>query len=591
MDGEVKSLQERRPIHLLPESTVLKIAAGEIVERPCSIVKELIENSIDAGATCIEVRISGGGTRSIVVTDDGCGIPANEVQMALKRHATSKLEKETDLCNIMTLGFRGEALASISAVSQLDLLTRPLDSSSGMRVKAEGGEIRNCEPYGMPSGTTVSVSNLFYNVPARKKFLKSKATEMGHIERILRKIALSEIHRTFLLENEGEIILHVPSASHLLDRIKQLYSRETYAHLIPFSTIDGVAKVTGFISNSHLNFAKPSEIWLFVNGRPIQDRMLQSAVLEGYRTALMERRYPFAVVRLEVPISSVDVNVHPAKAEVRFQNGQPIFMLVSNAIAGALRGENRVLPALKAPVAAKEYGDPSISKEDSFSPDISEPIPFLAREAPIPYTSTPPLSFEERKIEFSALEYLGTLDNTYLFCRSPGAMYVIDQHAAHERVQFEKLRKREDALSPTSQKLLVPLTMEVSQQREVILNSILPWLTHSGFQLESFGRRTFVIRAVPTILGNQDPRIMLMDLADNFLADEKGIAFRDRLDQIQSRIACHSAVRAHDPLSPEKVRALLEQMDQVDLATNCPHGRPTYLRFTISDFERLFGRK
>ena len=582
----------RRPIRVLPESIVLKIAAGEVIERPASIVKELVENSIDAGAQRIEIRIGDGGRKLISVTDDGIGMAPDEARLALKRHATSKLETAEDLDRIQTLGFRGEALASIAAVSHLDLLTRTETEPAGTRIHCEGGEIRSAEPIGTPPGTTVAVSNLFYNVPARKKFLRSVATELGHIDDIVRRIALSHLDHTLLLESNGEILLNLPAAEDLFQRIRQLYGTDVSRQLYDFEGSDGSSRAYGWISGSRLMFSRPTEVALYVNHRPVRDRLLQAAVMEGFRTAVMERRYPLAVVMLEIPADRVDVNVHPTKAEVRFVDPQACYRLISTAIAQALR--KRTLPSHSdLPLAALDrQTPPSPGFERSSMPGS------IGTPAELPWVSmakTPPASYageiKETQGYFERFDYLGSLDHTYLVCRAVDSLFVIDQHAAHERILFENLQTGANVGRIDVQNLLMPITLEISQERAAALDQLLPFLVKIGFAIEPFGERTFVVKSVPAVLGQHDPRPLLFDLMDDRSAFEGEAAWQDRVDDVFSRIACHSAVRAHDPLTADEIRSLLHQMDQIGVSTHCPHGRPTFLKFGLNDLERLFGRK
>lgn len=564
------------PIRKLSESLILKIAAGEVVERPASVVKELVENSIDAGARRIEVRVTGGGLQSISVTDDGCGIPAEEVPLSLERHATSKIETDEDLTRIQTLGFRGEALPAIAAVSHLDLLTRTEDSESGTRLSSEGGAIRTLEPCGTLPGTTVTVSHLFFNTPARKKFMRSKTTEFGHTERAMRRIALARLDLALLLEHEGKIIFQVPRTKTLIERISQLYGKEISSHIQTVHGNDGTVAVDGAISSPNLTFGRATELWFFVNGRPIQDRMLQAAVMEGYRTLLMERRYPLGVVRLQIPPHRVDVNVHPTKAEVRFADPQAIFRLVSQSISTLFAKSTFSRPRSGAEPVQRSF---HLGEHPGLAVLRTAAVPYVAGE------EAPAAGF------FSSLEFLSVLDQTYLLLRSADALYVIDQHAAHERVHFEKLRKAFERETPQSQKLLLPITMELSAEREGALAALTPVLLKLGFELETFGPRTRMVRSVPASLRSSDPRMLLTDLADGFLENENHAALKDRTDGIVSRLACHAAVRAHDPLSPQEIETLLAEMDRVDLSSHCPHGRPAFLKFSVGDFERLFHRK
>lgn len=580
---------KRQPIQLLQESAILKIAAGEVIERPASIVKELVENSLDAQARQIDIQIVDGGLTSIVVRDDGCGIPADETSLALQRHATSKLANESELTEVSTLGFRGEALASVAAVSHLELVTRTADASNGIRIQTEAGQITRQEPIGVPVGTTVSVSNLFFNAPARKKFLRSKVTEKGHIEKAIRRLALLHTECSFLFETDGKTILNLPKTKTLLERAEQLYPKEISSTLLQFSGSDSSIRVSGLISSSQISFARPSEIWVFVNTRPIQDRMLNSAVLEGFRTALMEHRYPLAAVVLELKSTDVDINVHPTKMQVRFSDPQRIFHLVSKSIANTVKKDMGKLSSTNAPYP------PEDTSSTLSLPYSMESHPF---EDKMEAVRTSQALYGESAIQketsgqgfFSTLQFLDHLDNTYLICKNTDSLVLIDQHAAHERVRFEWLKKAWEHKNPESQRLLIPITLEPSMQRFEAIKSLQSFLTDVGFELEPFGEKTYILRAVPVIFEKRDPRLLLMDLADEVSQKQGSIAWQDQVDHILSQMACHSAVRAHDLLSTEEVRTLLKQMDEVDLSQHCPHGRPTFLTFDISKLERFFKR-
>ncbi len=566
----------RRPIRTLAPPVILKIAAGEVIERPASVVKELIENSIDAGGRRISIRIADGGKELISVADDGIGMSAQDARLALEPHTTSKIETIEDLHSLQTLGFRGEALASISSVSHLDLITRTEDETIGTRIRMEGGELRSAEPFGTMVGTTLSISHLFFNTPARLKFLRSKITESGHIETVVRKIALIETGRSFHFENEGEIKVEAPAAKDLLERVTQLYGREIASKLIEIEGSEGPLSIRGFVSVPELTFGKADELWFFVNGRPFRDRMVQAAVYEGYRTARMDHRYPLAILRVSLPPAEVDVNVHPTKAEVRFAEPQRIFRLISEAVSRPLRQPYAVSPSAPLPpLAAGEMG---------LSYSIARPVESAVIS---------PFVFAKKSSgRFGSLDYLGSLDQTYLVCREENALVLIDQHAAHERVQFENLRETSASKGkPSSQALLLPLTLELTAERAGNLETLLPYLSRLGFEIESFGPKSFIVKAIPEVLQNVDPRPLLMDLSFEELGPQGEAAWNRKLDDILSRIACHSAVRAHDSLSNEKVRSLLERMDNVDLASNCPHGRPTHLTFGLDQLERLFCRK
>ena len=573
----------RRTIKQLPEALIHKIAAGEVIERPASIAKELIENAVDAGASRIEIRVTDGGRKSISITDDGHGMSEDEVLLALRRHTTSKISTFDDLESVSTFGFRGEALSSIAAISHMDILTKCEDGTAGSRIRTEGGVIRSKEPYGTPIGTTIVISNLFYNTPARKKFLKGKSTEFGYLERTVRQISLSETGVTFLLEHEGQVSLNLPATKNLKERIGQLYKMETTSRLLPFSAEDGLIRIQGHCSNTHLSFSRAQGIWMYVNDRFVRDRTLQAAIMEGYRTAMMERKYPLVVLKVELPGDLVDVNVHPAKSEVRFTDSQRIFQLVSRGIKDAIGAPSKTSFQKPSPYP--------LSQQVTLSGVGTLVETYASKTVPTPVVTLDSKPETLQKGPYASLEVLGSIDNTYIACREDKAIVILDQHAAHERVLFEKLRSSYLNKEPKKQKLLLPLTLEVSAERENAIAKLLPLLSRVGFEIESFGPKTFIIKSVPSLLGSQDCRPIIIDLADEVIQEQGANAFEEKLDDIFSSLACHSAVRAHDRLSTVEIQTLLKDMDGIDLATNCPHGRPTFIRFSVDQLEKLFKRK
>ncbi len=570
----------KRKIQRLSESVIQKIAAGEVVERPASIVKELLENSLDAGARRIEIRLADGGKKAIHIVDDGQGMSPEEALLALERHATSKISQAEDLDSIETFGFRGEALASIGAISHLELMTRPEGESEGTKIRVMGGEKKGPMPHGHPVGTSIHVSNLFYNVPTRKKFLKGKTTELGHIDTMIRRMALTHFDRSFLVEHEGTVSLQTSACDSLKERLLQLYGEDVCKNLVPVEAQEGPLRVSGFISNAHLNYSRAKELWLSVNGRHVRDRVLQAAVMEGYRTALMERRYPFAVIQVHVPPDTVDVNIHPTKMEVRFSDSQSVFRLIVHAISNALTSKEVLTPS---------SWKPSFSHAASQAPTTSGSFGFsnvVARMPAEPYRADP----TPQEGFFSALEWLGVLDHTYQLCRTADELIVIDQHAAHERVLFEKLKKAYQTQKPECQTLLLPITFETTPERERQLLDLAPLLQKLGFLIESFGPRTLVVKEVPAILAKTNPESLLIDLADAAETENKEAPFVDRLDDLFSRMACHRSIRAHDAITASEFRALAQALDESDHPSQCPHGRPTFLRLSIEDLERLFKR-
>lgn len=599
------------PIRILDPEVASQIAAGEVIERPASVVKELLENALDAGGRAISIRVEGAGRQLIEVSDDGCGIPEAEVSLAVERHATSKLSRADDLFQIRTLGFRGEALASIGSVSNLTLTSRSADSAVGARLRVEGGRVYPLQAAGAPVGTLVQVENLFYNVPARLKFLKSEATERRVIDNLAARYALAYPQVRFQLTQDNRPALQTSGNGERREILGALFGVDAARVMLEVISNDDSAQLRGFISPAALTRSHRREMFFFINGRPVQDPALSAALLRGYHTLLMVGRYPIAALFIDMPPEAVDVNVHPTKAEVRFREPDRIFSSLQAGVRRALLAHNPV-PGLETPQIwsgarpasrpidsawelSREVGRPagqgldwSIGAEteedtrrESLPEDAGETLLDGAAGRPaqpvLPGGHTP------------LLRPIGQLANTYIAAEGPDGLYLIDQHAAHERVLFERFLAQRSAGLP-AQALLQPATVELNPAAARLIHEQLPTLTRLGFQVEPFGPNTFLIRALPTLLMRSDPIEALRVLVENFEEDESPLQARQE-ERIIARVCKRAAVKAGASLSPEEQQALLRDLEACQSPRTCPHGRPTMIHLSVDLLEKQFGRK
>jgi len=581
------------PIRVLSDEVAAKIAAGEVIERPASVVKELVENAIDAGATSIHVEVRQGGRRLMRVADDGCGITKDEVEIAFARHATSKLQSVEDLEHIATLGFRGEALASIAAVSQVTLLTRAQDEEVGTRLRVEGAHPVRREPYGHPRGTTVSVENLFYNVPARLKFLRSDATERKHIDNLVVRYAMAYPHLRFVLENDGRLSFRSPGSGSLLDVLIEIYGLDAAQSMIAVGAVDAYPDqeihVSGYASPPDAHRSNREHIILFVNGRSIQDRSLTFAVEQAYHTLLPEGRHPLAVLQIELPPNQVDVNVHPTKSEVKFQRQSAVFRAVQRAVREALVA-GAPIPEARRPAA--QWGSEGWEERRGIlvgAGATSAAMDLIPRgeEATQPWL---PETDPARTEKLPPLRVLGQLAQTYIIAEGPGGMYLIDQHAAHERVLYEQLLAGQASANVSSQTLLEALAIELTPGQSEELDEWLEPLHRLGFEVEPFGGTTVLLRAVPAILARTDVRESLAGILDELAAGEDPLA--GEMDARAAAAACkRGAVKAGQTLGLEEMQALVRQLEGATLPRTCPHGRPTMILLSQTWMEREFGRR
>ena len=566
-------------IHVLPRHLVNQIAAGEVVENAASVVKELLENALDAGASHISVEIERGGLDLVRVSDDGCGMTPQEAVLALERHATSKVSTTEDLAAIRTLGFRGEALPSIASVSLFEMVTRTRDADVGTRVVVREGKMAVEEAACAP-GTTVSVRELFRSVPARLKFQKGERSQAAAIRDILERVALAHpfVHITLL--SNGRRTANFLPCQRLLDRFTLLFGDEVHGAPCEVLAQRNGVKVSGVITEPACARPDPSHLFLIVNGRPIHDVALRRAVAQAYGVLLPEGTWPVAVVSIDLDPSEVDVNVHPRKTEVRFKAQREVASAVFGAVAEAVRGA----PWAR---ATTESGQWSLATKEVFGVREAAPEAF-----PVP-TSGPSLElFQSQPPErlcFSDLRYLGQLGGTVLVCEARDALVLVDQHAAHERVNFERLWQDLKGGRGQRQPLLFPEVVQLSPDEAAHWDEAAATLEAAGFDVEPWGGTSVMVRAVPTILKGKAAAPVVRECVLATI-DESAASFDARLRKVVATVACHASVRAGDALSEEQVKALLAAMDAVDLAGYCPHGRRAVVVQPMADILRSFGR-
>jgi len=609
------------PIRLLDATVAAQIAAGEVVERPASVVKELVENALDAGARRISVEARGGGLREIKVLDDGCGIPAAEVELAFERHATSKLGSAEDLWNITTLGFRGEALPSIASVAQVICVTRAAGEEPGVEVRIAGGEVQARQPRGCSPGTSITVRNLFYNTPVRREYLRSEATELSAISAVVQQYALAYPEVRFSLLLEGRLALQTSGNGDLREVVVELYGLEVARQLLPIEASAGddeqAVRVTGLVSPPGLTRGSRGYLHLFVNRRALQPRGALAAVVEeAYHTLLMKGRHPLAVLDIRVHPLAVDVNVHPTKSEVKFRYAPRVFSVVGRAVREALVAGAEV-PAWSAEDGAlqrrfelRQVGAPA--PRDPEAPawgagaaawdrehsrwDVGAPAPaghagggHDAPPAPVTLERGPAAPAAAPPAALPPLRVVGQVGLTYIVAEAPEGMYLIDQHAAHERITYERLMAQHARGQVESQRMLLPQAVPMAPAATALLLGNAAQLADWGFALDPWGDGVLV-RAAPATLPLEELPRALHELADR-LAGQGGSTPLDWREAVLITLACHTSVRAGQPLALEEMRQILQQLEQCASPRTCPHGRPTMILMTPAQIERQFGRR
>ncbi|MBQ2426751.1 MAG: DNA mismatch repair endonuclease MutL [Lachnospiraceae bacterium] len=649
-------------IQLLDQNTINQIAAGEVVERPASVVKELMENAIDAGATAITVEIREGGIGFIRITDNGCGIPKQELSLAFKRHSTSKIRSAEDLLTVSSLGFRGEALSSIAAVSQVELITKTADSLTGSRYQIEGGVEKGLEEVGAPDGTTFISRNLFFNVPARRKFLKTAQTEGSHVADLVEKIALShpEISIRLIVNNQNK--LHTSGNHNLKDIIYTIYGREITANLIPLKIEHEVVRVTGFIGKPVIARGNRNFENYFINGRYIKSALISKAIEDGYKSYMMQHKYPFTMLHFEVEPEYIDVNVHPSKMELRFKDGETMYRVIQQAIAEALSGKELIpqvtlgnerkeeKAAVSEPVVKKEEPIVPVKKAETRAPEpfevkrrevlgIAEPrAPYPEKpKTPVPsYVQSPnrptvrpvtsyqssenilkdkmiqkpkeeprqetkPVPKQEAKqmemfdnrllSEKSRFRHrlIGQVFDTYWLVEFNDNLYIIDQHAAHEKVLFEKNFASLKSREYTSQFISPPIILTLSMQEEELLKRHMKIFTDIGFEIEHFGGNEYAVRAVPDNLFSLAKKELLLEMLDGLTEENMGTASETIYNRIAT-MSCKAAVKGNHRLTDREANELIDQLLSLDNPYTCPHGRPTIISMSKYEMEKKFKR-
>jgi DNA mismatch repair protein MutL len=646
-------------IHVLSEAVANKIAAGEVVERPASVVKELLENSLDAGARRIRIQVEAGGKKLIQITDNGCGMMRDDALLAFERHATSKLKNAEDLLSVATLGFRGEALPSIGSVSRLCLETRAEEEASGTIVEISGGKIFRVEEGGLPLGTSISVRDLFFNTPARKKFLKAESTELSHIASLVTHYALAHPDKHFELHSATNAMLVAPPVAGYGDRVYQIFGKDTLDQLIPIAALQPLARiglpqpppwrrheeaeeeakepgevhVHGFVSKPEVQKLNRSSIYIFVNGRLIRDRLVQHAITEAYRNILPPAVFPVVLLFLEMPAAEVDVNVHPSKTEVRFRQQTVIHDLVRDSIRAALM-KARPVPQFVSEIHAHPTASPSLTPgarpidgaawRSLYAP--AEGGGFALKAPEIPATNerlqfqggvaveanaalslarsretipdngcAPPLSDEpdmpsQLAPSLASLKPLGQIRDSFILAVNHEGLWIIDQHVAHERVLFEKVLRQRSGKGVESQRLLMPLILELTPAQQAIFSQISEELHQNGFEAEPFGTRSIAVKVAPAGVEGAQLQHMLHELLEQLSCEEQKFNLEAVRARIAASIACHAAIKVNMLLDQNKMEWLLAELAKTDCPMSCPHGRPVVLRYSMKDIQRAFKR-
>jgi len=587
-------------IQELPDLVANKIAAGEVIERPASVIKELVENAIDASATRIEIQLEQGGKKLIRVTDDGIGMDPEDVGLCFHPHATSKIRTSQDLFFITTLGFRGEALPSIGAVAQVRLVSRPHGATEATAIEVAGGQFSETKPGAAPEGTTVEVRNLFFNTPARQKFLRTPKTELGHVMDVVTRIALPHEHIHFIVTHDGKTLVNAPAVADRRDRLAAFVGRELADDLLLCEGGEGPLSVEGHIGPPHVSRASRSMQFIFLNRRYIRDRAIGAAIREAYQGLMDPRRYPVLFLFLQADPREVDFNVHPTKIEVRFRQGRRVFQAVLGALRATLGGAELAPPlqpsggmptswdqvrraASGAPPRRPSERPPGLPFGEA--PDHLEDARTTARRTPEPAPADP---FAATPARPTTLQ----VHDSYIIEQTPDGFRVTDQHALHEAILYEELIRRSQDAAIESQRLLMPEVVPLDAREAAVAGEILDELRGLGLEVEEFGESTLAVHAVPRLLGDCDCGQLIHDLLAELAEDDAASTVEQRRRALLSTIACKAAVKAGDPLSPSEIQALLARRDALGLdADACPHGRPTSLLFSLDDMERQFHRK
>jgi len=562
-------------INVLSEKTVNQIAAGEVIERPASVVKELVENSLDAEADEISVEVEDGGKKRIKVKDNGYGMTKEEIELAFQKHATSKIEDIEDLDDLSSLGFRGEALPSIAAVSKVKALTKPEDQLEGTKVVLHGGDMKNIEEVGCAVGTSIEVNDLFYNTPARKKYLKKTNTELSHVSEVVTRNAIANPEVEFSLTHNGNELTFVPKSSSMLENIKSIYGMDIAKKMVKVEKkLDGFS-VKGYVSKPEITRTNRKHIFTYVNSRYVNNNVLKNGILDGFETLLKKGRYPLAFLDINIDPVKIDVNVHPTKTKIRFSEAENVREGIAEAVKEGLLQEDLV---------PERSVESDIEKASDEEKNLEEEKRLKGKQSRLELD-------EEREVKESKLSHMsvvGIIKDSFIVAETPSGMAVVDQHAAHERINYEKLKERvkEDI---DSQKLVSPKNVELKPEEAALLRANEDLLERLGFEISHFGKTTFRIRGVPVIFGEVQEKEVLHSILDE-LGNLSTNSLKERREEMLKYMACHDSVTAGDKLSITNAKQLLEKLGQMDNPYTCPHGRPTIVSFAEKEIEKWFKR-
>lgn len=600
-------------IRILPDALASQVAAGEVVERPAAVVRELVENSLDAGASHIEIHAQRGGMAMLKIVDDGSGMDREDAMLSLERHATSKIRTKDDLAAIMTFGFRGEAVPSIASVSRFRLATRERDALVGTEVEVNGGKLIEVRDHGGAGGTTIEVRSLFFNVPARRKFLRTEPTEFSHVEQQVMLHAIANPHVAFTLTHNGAPVFHLPATRDLLQRIRGLMGDELASRLLKVDqqTHHGVT-ISGYIGGPGMSRSNRQQQITYLNGRPIESASISYGLREGYHTALMKGQYPVTFLFIQMDAHAYDVNVHPAKKEVRFHDGNSVRDAIARAISRTLETANKLptghAPKRPEPISATEPpAEPAEPKQEifrlpvtpssaplkrDFSPPPEPELPkAISRPEVAPAPPLPVVEKSEPKSEMPEFRIIGVLQKLYVLMESREGLVMMDQHAAHERVNFEKFRRALETGGVPCQRLLMPITLQTTPRDADLLKQNLPSLSKLGIEIDAFGPNTFKVEAVPAFLKTDDPAAWLDGVIEELRSiSSKTSSLRLSEDAIATT-ACRASVKSNDILSIPELQALLKDLFACEMPYCCPHGRPTLVQIGTAELERKFGRR
>ena len=612
-------------IRILPEILSNQIAAGEVVERPASVVKELLENSLDAESTQILVEIEKGGRSLIRVSDNGMGMSPDDALLSIERYATSKIYKNDDLFSIRTLGFRGEALPSIASVSRFSLVTRHREADTGMELLMAGGKILNVTETGAPVGTQVTVRQLFFNTPARRKFLKGIQTEMGHIVDVVTAMALGRPGVQFKLIHNNKLLKNWVAVPNPVDRVIHVLGSELKEGIIDVQHDDGYLQLEGWLSSPSITRKTSRSMHIYINGRTARDRVVQHALFEGYAGRLVKGQFPMVVLYIQVPFDRVDVNVHPAKNEVRFSDQKQVHDTVRSAVSHALQQadsrkwgkqfpQEKMLFIKEKPKGFQANGvwtaspQPEVPQEKTSAPlktvFASSVLPQIQANSGEPGAHADPIRTDSEsglpkkvsaqsqlwdQTHFSNLKIIGQYQDIYIVCESGQDLIVLDQHAAHERILYEKLKQHQNKKTE-SQGLLIPETIDLNYREAGVLNKFLPQLSALGFEIEPFGGDTFAIKSVPAALGEREIKTLVLEIVEKWIEDGSVEVAEKAIDDSIKLMACHGAIRANQRLTDREIKTMLAQLDTCENPSNCPHGRPTWIKLDKTFFEKAFKR-